>query len=154
MYNLLKIFLLLEPLLEILHPALPEYYIRVYRQYLTHGHFVLLHGPFFTEKRLERRLPLSLKVRVALEARPHHVLELLKHRHHLLNQLCLREDLLDLSVFLVLLLREVHTGDYLLALHEDMVAEGLSDGLEVLLLGLIVIEGVEKSQVVEKVMLE
>jgi hypothetical protein len=57
-------------------------------------------------------------------------------------------------VFLVLLLREVHTGDYLLALLEDMVAEGLSDGLEVLLLGLVVIEGVEKSQVVEKVMLQ
>ena len=99
-------------------------------------------------------MPLSLKVRVALEARPHHVLKLLKHSHYLLNQLCLREDLLDLSVFLVLILREVHTGDYLLALLEDMVAEGLSDGLQVLLLLVVVIESVEKSQVVEQVMLE
>jgi hypothetical protein len=42
----------------------------------------------------------------------------------------------------------------LLALLEDMVAEGLSDRLEVLLLLVVVIEGVEKSQVIEKVMLE
>jgi hypothetical protein len=42
----------------------------------------------------------------------------------------------------------------LLALLEDMVAEGLSDGLQVLLLLVVVIESVEKSQVVEQVMLE
>jgi hypothetical protein len=35
-----------------------------------------------------------------------------------------------------------------------MVAEGLSDGLEVLLLLVVVIESVEKSQIVEKVMLQ
>ena len=42
----------------------------------------------------------------------------------------------------------------MLALLEDMVAEGLSDGLEILLLLVVVIEGLEKSQVVEKVMLQ
>ena len=57
-------------------------------------------------------------------------------------------------MLLVLFLGKVHSRYDLLALLKDMVTEGLSDRLQVLLLLLVIVEGVQEAQVVEQVMLQ
>ena len=57
-------------------------------------------------------------------------------------------------MLLVLFLREVHSRHDLLALLKDVVAEGLSNRLQVLLLLLVIVEGVQEAKVVEQVMLQ
>ena len=153
LYDLLEIFLLLEALLQVLHASLSQYNVSVYCEDLTHGYLVFFQGAFLAQKGLKGSLPLPLEVGVALEAGANHGLELFKHGYDLLDELRLRQDLLDLGVLFVLLLREVYARDQLRPLLKNVIAEGLSDRLKVLLL-LVQVKGIEQAQVVHQVMRE